>query len=687
VLHLKLGEVATTDRWALVITNFEAEPVKDSFTGATSIHYSITYLLKNMGASPKLWDLGGLPIRLLDKDGYTLPSGGGITPANICVFIPPKMVIKDEAAGAVQGGDIPLGILEIPETIMGTKVTFDLTASVPPAPLSSEEEMHTIGDVVTFRNLQIEVLGASARELDLGFENTGADPVHLEWNEFFWSYFNLSSSDRYGQKIFRLVANPEGELCIVSDSDLPGSIASGDKVRGKIRIPSCRFLSGGNANRFLLFDAFGNAAVFSLTSQISEAPTPSVEVTKETAVPLTATPVPPTPTPKPPPAPVTIRLMHQFNDAESAKFAEIVAQFEKENPDIKLKLERNNDPNYYDVLVTAILGGAAPDIARVEPPKAAQYIGAGYATNLDPYISKDLQAQFFEGTLEPVLKDGSLYGLPQDVAVLVLFYRTDMFEEAGIAAPPKTWDELVEVAKKLTRAPDVYGLGLFGGWGAFEFYPWFWQAGGEMLEVREGKLVPAFNSEAGVEALQFWVDLIYKHKVMPEGVATYTEDDVKGGFIAKTVAMFTSGPWSVASLKQVSEIEGKWAIAPLPKGKEEASVLGGMHWIVLEQSKHKEEAARFLNYYLRDEIQKDWAKSLSLLPIKKSLYEDPFFKEDPLMQAFAAQLAVARSRPTIPQAGEIDGLFGEAFQAAIAVVKTPKEALDEAATKAADVLR
>ena len=75
--------------------------------------------------------------------------------------------------------------------------------------------------------------------------------------------------------------------------------------------------------------------------------------------------------------PVTISIMHQFNDAESAKFEEIVARFEAENPGIKIAVERNNEASYYDKLVTTILGGSAPDIARVEPPKAAQYIAAG----------------------------------------------------------------------------------------------------------------------------------------------------------------------------------------------------------------------------------------------------------------------------------------------------------------------
>ncbi len=384
--------------------------------------------------------------------------------------------------------------------------------------------------------------------------------------------------------------------------------------------------------------------------------------------------------------PVIIKLLHQFNDAESAKFEEIVADFEKENPNIDLEVERNNEANYYEKLVTTIMGEAAPDIARVEPPKAAQYIAAGYATNLEPYISEDFRADFFEGTLQPVLKDGSLYGLPQDVAVLVLFYRTDMFEEAGIAAPPATWDELVTVAQELTKKPDIYGIGLFGGWGSFEFYPWFWQAGAEMFEEKDGKLVPAFNSEAGVEALQFWVDLIYKHKVMPEGSSTYTEDDVKGGFFAKNIAMFTSGPWTIAGLKENTDIEGKWAMDLLPKGEKEASVLGGMHFVVMEQSEYKEEAVKFLDYFMQDSIQVDWAKSLNLLPIKKSVYQDPFFQNDSLMQLFSKQLEVAKSRPTIPEIGEIDDLFGKAIQSAMIGAQTPKEALDEAAQKAEEIL-
>lgn len=391
---------------------------------------------------------------------------------------------------------------------------------------------------------------------------------------------------------------------------------------------------------------------------------------------------------------VTVKVLTQFNDAESTKFNEIVSKFEKVNPGIKIEVERNNDDSgsYYTKLVSTIIGGSAPDIARVEPPKAAQYIAAGYCANLTPYFPKSFASQFFPGTLEPVMKNKKLYGIPQDVSTLLLFYRTDMFEEAKIAGPPKTWDELVSDCKKLTRDTnndgqnDVYGIGLFGGWGSFEFYPWFWQAGGEMFKEKNGKLIPAFNSKEGINALQFWTDLIYKYKVMPEGAATYTEDDVKGGFVAKNIAMFTSGPWTISSLKANTAINGKWATAPLPKGKKDASVLGGMHLVIMQQSKQKAAAAKFLAFFMRDDVQTDWAKSLNVLPVKKSCYKDPYFAKDPLVIACMDQLKVAKSRPTIPEAGEIDDLFGKAIQAALSKVKTPEAALNEAATAAAKIL-
>lgn len=368
--------------------------------------------------------------------------------------------------------------------------------------------------------------------------------------------------------------------------------------------------------------------------------------------------------------PVTITFQEQFTDAETAQFTELLKDFEEQNPDIKVELIRDNDASYYDKLTTQIAGGKGPDVVRVEPPRASQFIGSGWALPLgDAAGSPD---DYFPASLDAVTKDGELYGVPVDVSALALFYRTDLFEAAGITEPPATWDEFEEDAAKLTSG-DQHGVGLFGGWGGFEFYPWLWQAGAEVLNDDQTEAV--FNSPEAVEALQLWVDL--QNTVMPSGMATATEDDLKGPFVSGDLAMLTSGPWMIPGLADAG-IDGQWAVAPLPKGQEAATVLGGLDLLVLKNTEHPDEAKTFVSWLMSDEVQKEWASSLGYLPVKAALFEDPAFADDPNISAFAQILEEARSRPTIPQAGDVDTALGEAVQAALSGSKSAQQALDDA---------
>ncbi len=370
--------------------------------------------------------------------------------------------------------------------------------------------------------------------------------------------------------------------------------------------------------------------------------------------------------------PVEITFQEQFNDAESAQIEKLLPLFNAEHPEITVKLVRDNDTSYYDKLVTQITGGGGPDIARVEPPKAAQYVASGWAAPLGDVID---QSEYFESTLEGMVVDGELYGVPQDVSTLALFYRTDL-----VPTPPTTWDELKDVCTTVTAAGKD-GIGLFGGWGAYEFYPWLWQAGAEVLN--EDGTAAAFNSPEAAEALQLWVDL--QASCMPDGMATATEDDLKPRFISGELAMFTSGAWSIQSLQDAG-IDGKWAVAPLPAGKQSASVLGGMNLIVLENSEHQEAAKTFISWLMSDEIQKQWASDLAFIPVKASLYDDPAFSDDANVSQFKQILADSKSRPTVPAAGDVDAALGNAVQAALAGTATAQEALDAAAAQANEAL-
>ncbi|GAA2751809.1 sugar ABC transporter substrate-binding protein [Amnibacterium kyonggiense] len=366
----------------------------------------------------------------------------------------------------------------------------------------------------------------------------------------------------------------------------------------------------------------------------------------------------------------TITFQEQFSDAETAQFTKQLAEFEKQHPNITVKLIRDNDASYYDKLTTQIAAGQGPDIARVEPPRASQFIAAGWVQPLGDAggSAKD----YFPASLKSVTKDGQLYGVPVDVSALALYYRTDLFKAAGIDAPPATWDEFEADAKTLTKG-DVHGVGLFGGWGGFEFYPWLWQSGAEVVNSDQTKAV--FDSPAAVKALTLWADL--QKTAMPKGMAAATEDDLKGPFISGKLAMLTSGPWMLPSLKSAG-IDGKWAVAPLPEGEQAATVLGGLDLVVLKNSKHADAAKTFVKWLMQDSTQKTWASALGYLPVKTSLYSDPAFKDDSSIATFSTVLQQAKTRPTVAAAGDIDTALGAAVQSALSGSKTPQRALDDA---------
>jgi len=372
------------------------------------------------------------------------------------------------------------------------------------------------------------------------------------------------------------------------------------------------------------------------------------------------------------PKPVTITFQEQFNDAESAEIEKLLPDFTAAHPEITVKLVRDNDTSYYDKLVTQITGGAGPDIARVEPPKAVQYVASGWAAPLGDAID---QSEYFESTLAGLTKDGEVYGVPQDVSTLALFYRTDM-----VPTPPATWDDLKADVASVTK-DGKYGIGLFGGWGAYEFYPWLWQSGAKVLSD-DGKTA-VFNSPEAVSALQLWVDL--QKNGMPDGMATATEDDLKARFISGNLAMFTSGAWAIQALKDAN-IDGKWAVAPLPQGKQAASVLGGMDLVVLQNSKNQEAAKTFISWLMQDSVQKRWDTDLSYIPVKSSLYDDAAFKDDANVSQFAQILQDSKSRPTVAAAGDVDTALGNAVQAALSGTASPKDALDAAVAQANDAL-
>lgn len=230
---------------------------------------------------------------------------------------------------------------------------------------------------------------------------------------------------------------------------------------------------------------------------------------------------------------------------------------------------------------TDIIGLFATEATVViEKQLAADITNKVKSWELYPYVNKEV--------LEPITYEGKIYGLPVGGVVgsyvMTLFYNKELFKEAGIEQPPQTWEEFVDVAKKLTdREKGQAGFGILGeksssGW---HFLNWGWQAGGEFEVKKDGKWVAAFDSPEVITALQFIKDLRWKHDVLQEDVLS-DNDDLFEYFSSGRIAMALFTPEYLVHLIEKYEMPyEKIGIALLPAGPGgRANQMGGAYNII-----------------------------------------------------------------------------------------------------------
>ncbi|MGH2382473.1 MAG: extracellular solute-binding protein, partial [Candidatus Limnocylindria bacterium] len=155
--------------------------------------------------------------------------------------------------------------------------------------------------------------------------------------------------------------------------------------------------------------------------------------------------------------------------------------FMADNPDVTVDVTAVPWDAAHDRIVNAFAGGAGPDVTMIGTTWMGEFAELGgidpTPTNIDP-------SQFFEGAWETTVVDGTSYGVPWYVETRLLYYRTDLAEEGGVTEPPATWDDLKALAEGIQGAGAQYGINLQpGGTGAWQTYmPFFWQAGGEIMD-------------------------------------------------------------------------------------------------------------------------------------------------------------------------------------------------------------
>ena len=327
-------------------------------------------------------------------------------------------------------------------------------------------------------------------------------------------------------------------------------------------------------------------------------------------------------------------------------------------------------------------------------------------SDLNKLLPAEAIGEFVESNIKASTIDGKLVMLPRaQFDVSALYYQKSNYtddakkkafkEKYGYdLAPPTTWTQVSDQAKFFASPPNFYGTQFAGKEEAINgrFYEMLVAEGGEYLD-KDGK--PAFNSEAGVRALSWFVDL-YKAKAVPVGTTNYLWDDLGQGFASGTVALNLDWPgWATFfNDPKSSKVAGNVGVVVQPAGSSgKHTGWSGHHgFSVTENCAHKDAAASLVWFLTNDDSQKIEAANGSL-PTRTAVWEwdiqqaanDPYKKE--VLTAFQEAAKYAFPVPTTPSWIEISNVVYPELQAAILGDKTAKEALDEAAQKATDVLK
>jgi multiple sugar transport system substrate-binding protein len=374
----------------------------------------------------------------------------------------------------------------------------------------------------------------------------------------------------------------------------------------------------------------------------------------------------------------------------SSDWKKIAAEFEKEHPNINIKFENVPAEQAGQVLTTRIAGNNAPDVAYVNASDTADYAARGAAVDLQNYIERSDVVKpddYVDAFKTFVTYDEKMWGLPMGGETTGLFYRTDLFEKAGIDGPPKTWDEFEADAAALTdESAGTYGYEMFAPESAYYWYPWLYQAGGDLLS-EDGDIL--FTSDEAKKAADFYVGLT---DYSPPDYLNSNSWDGRVAFAEGQVGMYMAGAWFAGTLtEEFPDIEGKWATAPLPEGDAGCkTTIAGDALVMMDQTEVPDAAWLWMEYLSKPETiaRLTYETEGTLLPPLTSLLEgDEITEKKPVLQGFidlmACGVASTVSNPKFPR---VETILNEELGKAMYGDQTAEEALDNTAQQAEAIL-
>jgi sn-glycerol 3-phosphate transport system substrate-binding protein len=374
----------------------------------------------------------------------------------------------------------------------------------------------------------------------------------------------------------------------------------------------------------------------------------------------------------------------------------IVDDFMQENPDIKVNAIYAG--NYNDARIKAL--------AALKSGKPAQ-LSVMFSIDIYELIEQDAIIAFDDvvetaeekawlNSFYPTLMEngrtaGKTWGIPFQRSTIVMYYNKDAFRAAGLdpERPPATWDELVAMGKKLTKADGSQ-------WGAMipsTGYP-YWMFGAltmqndQVLMNGDGDLT-YFDRPAVIEALQFWKDLGEEHHIMPQGTIEW--GTLRQNFLEGKTAIMWHSTGNLTAVKKNAKFD--FGVAMLPASKRRGTPTGGGNFYIFKKTSPEERKAalQLIKFMTSPKRSAEWSMKTGYMGVSPAAYETSalmaYVTDFPYAAVARDQLQYATAELSTYQTGRVRKLLDDAIQAALTGAKTTAESLADAQKQAERLLK
>jgi len=338
-------------------------------------------------------------------------------------------------------------------------------------------------------------------------------------------------------------------------------------------------------------------------------------------------------------APVELNIWSAFPELHD-QVQWIAAKYMEKNPNIKIKATLFPQRALEEKVAVALPAGQAADLIELDKMALYPYYVAGHLQPLPKNVVDWVKKNFPDYSVVSVTSDKEeIFTFPWLNSLKAMFYNKDHFKEAGITKTPETIDEMMEMAKKLTKRDEKgnltragFDLRLSGG--GFGTSQKYWTQvmlpyGAKVLEKVGNKWRAGYDNEAGRKALQYYIDAVHKHKVDSLDFKSDAE-----AFGLGMTSMFQRESWVVGYLaKNAPKIN--YGVFLMPKGPEGWGTVGNtMGLSVAKASKYKKEAFDFAMFMMNDEMSRATFGGSGWQPFRKGVDYSQLYKTRPQLKTF-----------------------------------------------------